>query len=90
MKVLAVCGFGLGSSMALKMQIEKAFREVGVSAEFDNTDVSTAPGMNPDVIYTSPQFAKELEGRVKCPVLEITQFMNFAEVLEATKKFLNK
>ncbi|MGM9973923.1 MAG: PTS ascorbate transporter subunit IIB, partial [Clostridiaceae bacterium] len=31
MKALAVCGFGVGSSMILKMSLEKAFRELGIS-----------------------------------------------------------
>jgi len=29
MKILAVCGFGVGSSMVLKMTLEKAVKELG-------------------------------------------------------------
>lgn len=84
-KILAVCGFGVGSSMALRMQVEKAMKALGIDAQVDNTDVSTAPGMNPDVIYTSAEFAEQLRGSVSCPIIEIKQFMNYEEVLEASK-----
>lgn len=84
-KVLAVCGFGVGSSMALKMQLEKAFRELQIEAEVSNTDVESALGMGADVIYTSPEFAQQLRGQVSCPIVEIKQFMNYQEVLDASK-----
>lgn len=85
MRVLAVCGFGVGSSMALKMQVEKALKELGIEAEVDNTDIATASSMNPDIIYTSPEFAEQLKGSVNCPIIEIKQFMNYSEVLEASR-----
>lgn len=85
-QVLAVCGFGVGSSMALKMQVEKALKELGIDAEVDNTDIATATSMNPDLIYTSAEFADQLKGNVQCPIISIKQFMNYEEVLEATKK----
>lgn len=33
MKILAVCGFGMGSSMVLRFTIEKAAAALGVAAE---------------------------------------------------------
>lgn len=84
--VLAVCGFGVGSSMVLKMQVEKAFIELGIEAQVDNTDISSATSMNPDLIYTSAEFADQLEGQVRCPIISIKQFMNYEEVLEATRQ----
>jgi len=42
MKILAVCGFGVGSSMVLKMTIDKVIKELGLKATAENTDLSTA------------------------------------------------
>lgn len=42
MKILAVCGFGVGSSMVLKFTIEKALAELGIEAEVENTDLTSA------------------------------------------------
>ncbi|QKS69792.1 PTS sugar transporter subunit IIB [Paenalkalicoccus suaedae] len=88
MRVLAVCGFGVGSSMALRMQVEKALKELGVDAEVDNTDIASAASQTPDLIYTSPEFAEQLESQVTCPIVAIKEFMNYQEVLQASKSQL--
>ncbi len=48
--VLAVCGVGMGSSLILKMTAESAMQNLGVAAKVENTDMSTARGMSPDVV----------------------------------------
>ncbi|HVH31853.1 MAG TPA: PTS ascorbate transporter subunit IIB, partial [bacterium] len=35
MKILAVCGMGLGSGLLLRMQAEKALRQLGVEADLE-------------------------------------------------------
>lgn len=42
MKILAVCGFGVGSSMVLKMTLSKVAQEMGLDADIQNTDIETA------------------------------------------------
>lgn len=39
MKILAVCGFGVGSSMVLKMSIDKVVKELGMKVTVENTDL---------------------------------------------------
>ncbi|MDR2007864.1 MAG: PTS sugar transporter subunit IIB [Alphaproteobacteria bacterium] len=85
MKILAVCSFGVGSSMVLKMQIEKALKELNIKAEVETADLPTAASMNPDLIFTSPEFASEIKERVACPVIPIKKFMDYAEVMQAIK-----
>lgn len=63
MKILAVCGFGVGSSMILKMSIEKVLKEMGISAEVNNTDINDARGTDCDVIFTSQELQQELQGK---------------------------
>lgn len=48
--VLTVCGVGMGSSLILKMTAEDALRDLGVRAKVENTDISSARGMQPDVV----------------------------------------
>ncbi|MDL4812938.1 PTS sugar transporter subunit IIB [Actinomadura opuntiae] len=50
LEVLAVCGVGMGSSLMLKMTAEDALSSLGVDARVENTDVSSARGMSPDVV----------------------------------------
>lgn len=90
MKILAVCGFGVGSSMVLKMTIEKVLKNEGIEAEVENTDISTAQGMNCDVIFTSFELAENLESNVKVPVIPIKRYMDVEEVKKGLEKFLQK
>ena len=42
MNIMAVCGHGLGSSFMLEMNIKKALKLIGVGAEVEHADLSSA------------------------------------------------
>lgn len=88
MKLLAVCGFGVGSSMVLKMTLQKAVKALGIDAEVENTDISSAKGMNVDVIFTSNELSGELESAVTVPVYSIKKYMDLEEVQGALELYL--
>lgn len=88
MKILAVCGFGVGSSMVLKMSIEKAAKERGLDVEVENTDISSAKGSAADAIFTSQELGDELKSSTKSPVFPIKKYMDKEEVGAALDKFL--
>lgn len=58
LKILAVCGMGLGSGLVLKMTLEKVFREMGINASVEVADVASASTMSPDLVVTSYEFEK--------------------------------
>ena len=89
MKILAVCGFGVGSSMILKMSIDKVLKEMGIDAEVNNTDINDARGTECDVIFTSPELQQELQGTVGVPVYPVKKYMDLEEVKDAIQKYLN-
>ena len=88
MKILAVCGFGVGSSMVLKMSIAKVVKDLGLKAEVENTDLSTAKATKADVYFTSNELLKELESSDKSPVYPIKKYMDKEEVRGQMEKFL--
>lgn len=90
MKILAVCGFGVGSSMVLKMSIDKVVRELGMKATVENTDLSTAKATPADVYFTSNELLSELKGAVKAPVYPIKKYMDVVEIREQMEKYLNE
>lgn len=51
MKILAVCGFGVGSSMVLKMTLDKVAKDLGIQATVENTDLSTAKATTADAYF---------------------------------------
>ncbi|MCK2181850.1 PTS sugar transporter subunit IIB, partial [Hafnia paralvei] len=45
MKIMAICGSGLGSSFMVEMNIKKVLKKMGVDAEVEHSDLSSAiPG----------------------------------------------
>lgn len=90
MKILAVCGFGVGSSMVLKMTVEKVARQLNIDAEVENTDLSTAKAMAADLYFTSEELKDELKNSVSAPVLAIKKYMDAEEVKAQFENYLNE
>ncbi len=82
MKILAVCGMGLGSGLLLRMQAEKALRQLGVQADVEVADIGTARALaaTADLIITSEELAQQL-GAVKPRVVTISNFIDLAEMV---------
>ena len=75
LKVLSVCGVGMGSSLMLRMTVEEVLKKMGVEAKVEATDVSSARGMKADVIVGQGMHTEEFEGRAPV-VVAITNFMD--------------
>jgi len=63
MKVLCVCGLGMGSSLILKMTVEKAMQQLGVACDVEHQAAGTMGGIHADLIVAAQDFAQELAGR---------------------------
>ncbi len=82
MKILAVCGMGLGSGLILRMQAEKALKELGIQADLEVADIGTARALAPtaDLILTSEELAQQLVG-VKPRIVTIKNFIDLREMV---------
>ena len=83
MKILAVCGMGLGTGLLLRMQAEKALRELGIQADLEVADIGTARALaaTADLILTSEELAPQL-GQVKPPIVTISNFIDLREMVD--------
>ena len=81
-KIQAVCGFGCGSSLFLRMKIEEVLKKNGYQADVFCGDVGTCCAIGCDAIFISAELAERIAGRAKVPVVVIHNFMNKAEVEE--------
>jgi PTS system ascorbate-specific IIB component len=81
-KILAVCGMGLGSGLLLRMQAEKALKELGLTADLEVADIGTARALasTADIIITSEELAQQL-GAVKPIVVTISNFIDLREMV---------
>ncbi|WP_125579021.1 PTS sugar transporter subunit IIB [Lacticaseibacillus suibinensis] len=60
MRVLTVCGAGVGTSLMEKMFAEAILNDAGVDAQVDNADISSATPNDYDVVITTSMFAEML------------------------------
>jgi PTS system ascorbate-specific IIB component len=87
-KILAVCGMGLGSGLVLRMQVEKALKSLGVEADVEVSDVPTARGMNPDIIVTSSELSEAL-GDMRAQIVTIKNYVDQDEMQQKLKPALD-
>ncbi|HWO76191.1 MAG TPA: PTS sugar transporter subunit IIB [Bacillus sp. (in: firmicutes)] len=87
MKILCVCGLGQGTSLILRINVETVLRELGVQADVDNTDVSSASSENPDFIITSNELAQSLEGH-SSKIIIVNNYFDMNEIKTALKSNL--
>ncbi|GMX60536.1 PTS sugar transporter subunit IIB [Paenibacillus elgii] len=84
MKILCVCGLGQGTSLILRMNVESVLRELGVSADVEHTDVSSASGMSVDHIITSNELAQSLQGH-SANIMIVNNYFDLNEIKEKLK-----
>jgi len=90
MKIQAVCGFGCGSSLFLKIKLDEILQENGLSAEIYCGDVGTCLSQNCDAIFISEELADRVADRAKVPVVVIKNFLDKKEVEEKVLAFFKE
>ena len=75
LRILSVCGVGMGSSLMLRMNVEEVLKRLGVRAKVEATDVSSARSMKADAIVGQGLHTGELQGLAPV-VVTITNFMD--------------
>ena len=81
MKIVAVCGMGIGTSVLLKMNAEKVLQDLGIDADIEAADIGVARGaaQTADVVLTSEELAPEIRD-VPAEVIVINNFFDLDEI----------
>jgi PTS system ascorbate-specific IIB component len=81
MKIVTVCGMGIGTSVLLKMNTEKALRALDLDGEVEAADIGVARGMarSAQIVLTSAELAEEI-GDVSARVIVIDNFTDSEEI----------
>lgn len=58
MKIMAVCGHGIGSSFMMEMNIKKALTKLGIDAEVNHTDLASVTINDADVFVMGADIAE--------------------------------
>lgn len=87
-RIQTVCGYGCGSSLMLRTNIEKIARAHDIEIEAFCGDVASCCSNDCDVIFISKELGERIRDRAKVPVIELDNFMNKAEVEQKTLAYL--
>ncbi|MHA6667308.1 PTS sugar transporter subunit IIB [Homoserinimonas sp. A447] len=81
MKIVAICGAGIGSSAILKVNAERVLRRLGIDAEVVAADVGTVVSVADDaqVILTSAEFVEAI-GKTYAEVIVVDNFFDTDEL----------
>lgn len=79
MKIITVCGNGIGSSLMLAMKIQEICDEEGIKADVESCDVSAAVGKNCDLFVTVKELAPNFN---KDKTLIVRSYINKKKIKE--------
>ncbi len=79
-RIQAVCGFGCGSSLMLRMTMDGILSKHNLEAETFCGDVGTCLANSCDVIFISQELGERIIDRAEVPVYIINNFMDANEV----------
>lgn len=81
LRVFAVCGMGLGTSVILKSRIKEALDDQEMDYILDVADASTASGQEADLIFTSDELAHKIRNK-NARIIIIKNFTDRSEIRE--------
>lgn len=87
MRIVVVCGMGIGTSILLKMTAEKALRTMDIDADVEAADIGTARGAarTANIVLTSADLVEEI-GEIPAKIIVINNFTDVNEVTEKLKE----
>lgn len=89
MKIVAVCGVGIGTSVLLKINAEKVLRMLDIEATVDAADIATVKkvSFNAQIILTTPDLVDQLKG-LPAEIISIQRVFDLEELSSKLSKAL--
>ncbi|GAA1777369.1 PTS sugar transporter subunit IIB [Agromyces lapidis] len=93
MKIIAVCGVGIGTSAILKVNAERALERLELTADIDASDLAgiAVAAADAQVILTSSELApavRQAIGRSFAEVVEVTNYFDVDEISRLLERSL--
>jgi PTS system ascorbate-specific IIB component len=91
LKIVAICGHGMGTAILMKMLIQKCAKKLGVDADVDvgNVAVAKSYSMDYDMIVASTELEDTLKA-VGLPFILLDNFIKEEPCLDKMKKVLSE
>lgn len=82
MKIMAICGSGLGSSFMVEMNIKKVLKKLNIDAEVEHSDLSSATPGAADLFV----MAKDIAESASLPDNQLLVINNIIDINELENK----
>ncbi|SUP46122.1 sugar phosphotransferase component II B [Vibrio furnissii] len=69
MKIMVVCGHGLGTSLMMEMSIKNIINDLGIQAEVDHIDLGSAKGVECNIFVATNDIAEQLRALAVTPTI---------------------
>lgn len=82
LKVLAACGNGMGSSLIIKMKIEKVLKEMGLQCEVHHASVGQgkSDAKSYDLVIVASQLVKEFTNVGNAKIIGLNNLLSEDEI----------
>lgn len=77
MKIMAICGSGLGSSFMVEMNIKKVLKKLNIQADVEHSDLSATPGAADLFVM-----AKDIAASASVPEAQLVVINNIIDINE--------
>lgn len=82
MKIMAICGSGLGSSFMVEMNIKKVLKKLNIDADVEHSDLSSATPGAADLFV----MAKDIAESASVPPDQLVVISNIIDINELENK----
>ncbi|WP_136486967.1 PTS sugar transporter subunit IIB [Vibrio sp. H11] len=87
-KIMVVCGNGLGTSLMMEMAVKEVAVKIGLSAEVDHEDLSSASSSKADIWVAATDVANQLSEQGKENIVSLKNIFDKASIEEQLKSFI--
>lgn len=88
MKIVTVCGLGVGSSLILKTTVSTALKNLNKTAKIEHWDMGTIKGKTYDLLVTTKGFQKQFASQKN--VIYVDNIVDVNEVSEKLKAYFEE
>ncbi|HWR29561.1 MAG: maltose transporter subunit [Firmicutes bacterium] len=90
MKILCLCGMGLGSSLIAKMNIDEILKEMNLRATVETCDVGSIRSEKADLYVTTRELAANIPAENAAKTVILTNFVKKDEIRKAMEPVLRQ
>lgn len=89
MKIVCVCGMGMGSSLIAKMNIESILKKYKIDCIVDNCDVGSVASVDYDWYITTKELSENMPMSLINKTIILSDFINLNSIEKELSKYLN-